>query len=115
MAPEVIKSEEYDTKVDVWSTGVLCMEMAEGEPPYIDVSPVRALFLITTKGIPDLKEPNKWSSEFRHFISTCLKVNPNSRPKAIELLKHPFLKKAGSAKQVGEIVASKPSYKKDHK
>jgi len=115
MAPEVIKSEEYDTKVDVWSTGVLCMEMAEGEPPYIDVSPVRALFLITTKGIPDLKEPNKWSSEFRHFISTCLKVNPNSRPKAIELLKHPFLKKAGSAKQVGDIVASKPSYKKEHK
>ncbi len=33
----------------------MVMEMAEGEPPYMEFPPLRALFLITTKGIPELK------------------------------------------------------------
>ena len=48
----MIRGHDYGTRVDVWSTGILCMEMAEGEPPYMDFPPLRALFLITTKGIP---------------------------------------------------------------
>jgi len=45
------------------------MEMAEGEPPYMDHPPLRALFLITTKGIPPLKEANKWSAEMQDFLA----------------------------------------------
>lgn len=45
------------------------MEMAEGEPPYMDHPPLRALFLITTKGIPPLKEANKWSPEMQDFLA----------------------------------------------
>ena len=48
---------------------------------------MQALFLITTKGIPDLKEPQKWSPEFRDFVSKCLDKEPESRPDANELLK----------------------------
>jgi hypothetical protein len=52
----------------------MLMEMAEGEPPYMDHPPLRALFLITTKGIPPLKEANKWSPEMQDFLAkyvTC--------------------------------------------
>ena len=38
MAPEVIQGKDYDMVVDVWSLGVLIMEMLEGCPPYIGLS-----------------------------------------------------------------------------
>lgn len=86
-APELIRGQEYDTKVDIWSLGIMIMEMAEGEPPYMEFPPLRALFLITTKGIPDLKEPSKWSQNFQNFVALCLEKDPSQRPDALELLK----------------------------
>ena len=50
MAPELIRTQNYDEKVDVWSAGVLGIECAEREPPYFDEPIMRALFLITSKG-----------------------------------------------------------------
>jgi serine/threonine protein kinase len=95
MAPEVIRGNKYDTKIDIWSLGIMLMEMAEGDPPYMDHPPLRALFLITTKGIPPLKDP-KWSPELRDFLNRCLVKDPTQRATAVELLQHPFLKKASS-------------------
>lgn len=93
MAPELIRGHDYDQKVDIWSLGIMVMEMAEGEPPYMEVAPLRALFLITTKGIPDLQEPNSWSPEFKDFVSKCLQKDANDRPTCEELLEHPFILK----------------------
>ena len=56
MAPELIEGHDYDARVDVWSLGIMIREMAEGEPPYLEFPTARALFLILTKGVPDLKE-----------------------------------------------------------
>lgn len=94
MAPELIRGQDYGIKVDIWSLGIMLMEMAEGEPPYMEFPPLRALFLITTKGIPDLKETTKWSAEMKDFVRCTLIKDPEERPDAVALLKHPFLKKA---------------------
>lgn len=96
MAPEVIKMSDnadpdgYDNKVDVWSLGILLMELCEGEPPYLDQPPFRALFLITTEGIPPLKEPGVWSAELLDFLHHCLLIDPAERPSSFELQQFPF-------------------------
>jgi serine/threonine protein kinase len=56
----------------------------------MEFPPLRALFLITTKGIPDLKEPTRWSSDFRDFVKRCLEKEPEARPNAETLLKVKF-------------------------
>jgi len=90
MAPELIRGHDYGTRVDVWSTGILVMEMAEGEPPYMDFPPLRALFLITTKGIPKLKESH-WSPQLLDFLTKCLEKEVEQRPEAEQLLQHPWM------------------------
>eukprot|EP01089_Gocevia_fonbrunei_P020163 TRINITY_DN7419_c0_g1_i1.p1 TRINITY_DN7419_c0_g1~~TRINITY_DN7419_c0_g1_i1.p1 ORF type:complete len:123 (+),score=21.08 TRINITY_DN7419_c0_g1_i1:155-523(+) len=99
MAPELIRGLDYDSKVDIWSLGIVILEMAEGDPPYMEYPPLRSLFLISTKGIPELKEAAKWSKAFRDFCYLCLKMDPEERPSAAELLQHPFLKKAKTGRK----------------
>ena len=86
MAPELIRGSEYDCKVDIWSLGIMLMEMAEGEPPYMDYPPLRALFLISTKGIPGLQNAEKWSEDMNDFLKLCLVQEPADRPEANTLL-----------------------------
>jgi serine/threonine protein kinase len=91
MAPEVIKGDEYGTKVDIWSTGILAIEMADKEPPYMEEQPVKALFLITSNPAPTVKNPSDWSDSFLDFLNKSLEKEPEKRSTASELLKHPFL------------------------
>lgn len=95
MAPELIRGQEYDSKVDIWSLGITAIEMAEGEPPLLNEPPLRALLLITTNKSPQLNNKRvRWSQEFNHFVEQCLHISPEKRASADQLLLHPFIQKS---------------------
>ncbi|KAG1161794.1 hypothetical protein G6F37_002758 [Rhizopus arrhizus] len=52
MAPEVIKGQDYDSKVDIWSLGVVLLEMAEGDPPYVEHPPLKPILIIDKNVYP---------------------------------------------------------------
>lgn len=104
MAPEVVKQKEYGNKVDIWSLGIMAIEMIESEPPYLNEEPLKALYLIATNGTPRLKKPDKLSKELKAFLSVCLCVDVKSRASASELMSHDFLKSGCSLNSLSQLL-----------
>jgi serine/threonine protein kinase len=104
LQPEIIRGMNYGLEVDIWSLGIMVIEMADGEPPLLSEPPLRALLLIVTNEPPTVKDASKWSPEMIDFISRCLNANPSKRGTAGELLRHPFLQLACERDDVRPLV-----------
>ncbi|KXN70701.1 Pkinase-domain-containing protein [Conidiobolus coronatus NRRL 28638] len=104
MAPEVVKQKEYGAKVDVWSLGIMAIEMIEKEPPYLDEEPLKALYLIATNGTPTLKNSAALSPELKQFLAKCLSVDVSIRSTAAELLNDDFLKKSAPLSKLAPLL-----------
>ncbi|XP_071430497.1 uncharacterized protein [Pithys albifrons albifrons] len=94
MAPEVARNKPYGAKVDIWSLGIVGIEMLEGEPPYFEEPSLMAQYLIATRSAPKLQKPWLRSRLLHDFLNCCLQRDEERRASALELLQHPFLNSA---------------------
>ncbi|XP_039082880.1 serine/threonine-protein kinase TAO3 [Hyaena hyaena] len=95
MAPEVILAMDegqYDGKVDIWSLGITCIELAERKPPLFNMNAMSALYHIAQNDSPMLQS-NEWTDSFRRFVDYCLQKIPQERPTSAELLRHDFVRR----------------------
>ncbi|XP_069991461.1 serine/threonine-protein kinase Tao-like isoform X2 [Penaeus vannamei] len=107
MAPEVILAMDegqYDGKVDVWSLGITCIELAERKPPYFNMNAMSALYHIAQNVAPKMSSP-EWSKEFQHFVESCLQKNPPDRPTSARLLSHEFILRHRSCHIILDLIA----------
>lgn len=70
--PEVLEGEAYSALADVWSLGICCLHVANGEIPRRG-TPVRELMrMVVAQPPPALDKPAKWSPALVSFVARCL-------------------------------------------
>ncbi|CAI4222591.1 unnamed protein product [Auanema sp. JU1783] len=103
-AAEVIARQPYDTSADVWSFGIMLIEMVEGEPPYFNEQPFQAMKIIRDQPPPKFSRNANVSPELDHLLSRCLVKEGTQRATAGELIKHPFFRKAQHYSTIAPLI-----------
>jgi len=114
MAPEVVNQKKYGKKVDIWSLGIMAIELMEGEPPYMSETPMRALWLIAQNGKPTISAWDDISEEYKDFIDHCLEVEADKRWTSEQLLDHPFLKTTVDPKNFEKLIKAAKKEREKH-
>lgn len=87
----MVKRIQYSIEIDIWSLGIMLIEMLNGEPPYINELPFRVIYIIATNGKPEIKRRNELSKPLQDLLDCCLEVDQEKRISAMDILKHPFI------------------------
>jgi len=86
MAPEVISSNKYTEKADVYSYGVILWEIAMRKPPYYGIEVTEVARKVVNQNLrPSIKEsdaPTCWVS----LMKKCWNKDPNQRPSFTQII-----------------------------
>ncbi|XP_075073857.1 calcium and calcium/calmodulin-dependent serine/threonine-protein kinase-like isoform X1 [Nicotiana tabacum] len=92
VSPEALSREKITTKSDIWSLGVILYILLSGYPPFFAPSNRQKQQMILNGQFSfDEKTWKNISSSAKQLISCLLKVDPNMRPTAQEILEHPWV------------------------
>ncbi|XP_068190479.1 serine/threonine-protein kinase ULK1 isoform X2 [Antennarius striatus] len=105
MAPEVIMSQNYDAKADLWSIGTIVFQCLTGKAPFQASSPQDLrMFYEKNKALsPNI--PRETSCHLRHLLSGLLQRNHKDRMDYDEFFCHPFLEASSSVKKTTPTVS----------
>ncbi|KAM6975399.1 serine/threonine-protein kinase ULK1 isoform 2-T2 [Tautogolabrus adspersus] len=105
MAPEVIMSQSYDAKADLWSIGTIVFQCLTGKAPFQASSPQDLrLFYEKNKTLsPNI--PRETSNHLRHLLLGLLQRNHKDRMDFDEFFSHPFLEASSSMKKTTPTVS----------
>ncbi|XP_023802517.1 serine/threonine-protein kinase PAK 1-like [Cyanistes caeruleus] len=111
MAPEVVLCLPYGPKVDIWSFGIVGIEMVERQVPHDSRSSLSVQLLIAKGGTPQLRQPKLLSALLRDFLSCCLQTDEAQRWSAEELLQHQFVTSAKPGSSLVPLILSVKQWK----
>ncbi|XP_067910697.1 serine/threonine-protein kinase ULK1 isoform X3 [Heterodontus francisci] len=103
MAPEVIMSQHYDAKADLWSIGTIVYQCLTGKAPFQANSPqnLRLFYEKNKTLVPNI--PRETSSHLRHLLLGLLLRNYKDRMEFSEFFHHPFLDISSSMKKSAPV------------
>ena len=91
LSPEIVQSQPYNSKTDIWSLGVMLYELCALKPPF-DAPSIHLLSMKIVRGVYN-PIPINFSTEVKHLIKIMLEIRPELRPDVNKILSLPVIQK----------------------
>eukprot|EP01006_Ploeotia_vitrea_P048775 TRINITY_DN67269_c9_g2_i1.p1 TRINITY_DN67269_c9_g2~~TRINITY_DN67269_c9_g2_i1.p1 ORF type:complete len:694 (+),score=116.74 TRINITY_DN67269_c9_g2_i1:17-2098(+) len=91
MSPEIIEGKPYGTAADIWSLGIVVLELLDGTPPRFSMSVTNAMQATVDEPPPQPEKRTNISPLLQSFLSDMLAKDQTKRLTAEQLLQHPFI------------------------